>query len=67
MTELVTESKYHRTLHGFTLAAKRDERGLSQQEFANLCGWTQSFQSQLERTEQSEVHIDIVNKILAIL
>lgn len=33
---------------GFELAEARESLGLSQAEFAEKCGWTQQYQSQLE-------------------
>lgn len=56
-------SRYHRTLDGFALGRERQKRRLTQWQFAELCEWTQPFQSQLEGAAESEVPIRIINTI----
>lgn len=60
-------SKYHKTLNGFALTRERQERRLSQFQFARECGWSQPFQSRLESRKSIEIHIDIINTIAVVL
>ena len=67
MFKVITESLYHKTVNGTPLAAKRDEMGLTQTEFAEKAGWSQPFQSQIEAPGPHEVPISIADKIEEII
>lgn len=66
MTKLITESIYHRTLNGTELVKQRESVGLSQREFAEKCGWSSSFQCQLESPDLHEITTESAQKIIAI-
>jgi transcriptional regulator with XRE-family HTH domain len=67
MGVLVSPSRYHRTLNGLVLLSAREAKGMSQEQFARACGWSQQYQSQLEADKLHEVHVDVIIKILSVL
>lgn len=66
-SSIVKPSIWHRTIDGSQLMLAREMAGLTQQEFAELCGWSQEHQSQLERPQEYEIHIHKAEKILQAL
>jgi len=67
MAELITKSRFHRTLDGIELVKNRQKAGLTQAEFAQKAGWSQQYQCQLEAPGEHEVPISVANKILEVL
>lgn len=63
----IEPSNMHRSIDGIQLARYRERMNLSQQQFANRCGWSQQFQSKLECPGRHEVNIDVVRQILFVL
>ena len=61
--EIIGPAKYHRSLDGFKLASARQEAGLTQEEFATKCGWSQTYQVQLEHCEAGEVRLKVAETI----
>ena len=66
MAKLIGESKFHRTLNGIELCKLRERLKLSQSSFADLCGWSRQYQSQLESPGTHEITVETANKILAV-
>lgn len=66
LSDMVKPAKYHRTLVGVELTIAREKLDLTQEVFAELCGWSAPQQSRLENGE-NEVRIDITNKITEVL
>jgi transcriptional regulator with XRE-family HTH domain len=64
--EIISPAKYHRSLDGTSLAIARQELGLSQTQFAELCSWSRGYQAQLERGE-NEILLTTAEKIIKIL
>ena len=62
-SQLIQPSKFHRTIDGVELAKAREEKGLTQQRFADLCGWSRTYQVQLEHPGEHEVSLDTAEKI----
>lgn len=67
MAELVRPSESHFVLDGTELVKARERLGLSQGDFADGCGWTQQYQSQLESPEEHEISLETAKKIKAII
>ena len=67
MAELITKSRFHRTLDGIELVKNRQKAGLTQAEFAQKAGWSQQYQCQLEAPGEHEVPITVADKILEVL
>jgi len=63
MPELIGPSKYHRTLNGVELLKAREDMGLSQAQFADMCGWSHQYQSRLEVPEEHEISKDNAERI----
>jgi len=64
---LIGPSKYHRTLDGVELTKARERLKLSQEEFADKCGWTHQYQSRLEVPEMHEISAENAEKILELI
>jgi len=79
MTELLSESRFHKTLNGSAMAMLRDKKGLSQQQLAtevakhlDRCSISQQFIAQLEGPGESkdwchEVPADIAMAVKHVL
>lgn len=67
MAELITDSKLHKMLNGIELIKRREELGLTQADFAELCGWSRTYQYKLELPDIHEIPTDIAEKIMKIL
>ena len=50
-------------INGVELAILREGLGMSQEEFARKCGWTQQNQSILEKLGEHEVGMDVIELI----
>ena len=64
---VIYPSKYHRAVKGTELVKCREDMGLTQTEFAEKCGWSQQFQSRIERPGEHEITIDMAEKILLLI
>ena len=62
---LVGPSVDHRMIDGDNLYLIRDQLGLTQQEFADQCGWTRENQSKIERLGKHEVPTATAETVLA--
>jgi transcriptional regulator with XRE-family HTH domain len=52
---------------GVELVEARERFGLTQEQFAELCGWTQQYQSDLENTPRHDLMPDHILRILSVL
>lgn len=64
MPKLIDDSLFHKTLNGFELLRRREKAGLSQEEFAEKCDWSQQYQNQLEAPGLHEINIETAQKIV---
>ena len=65
-SDMVKPAKYHRTLVGVELTIAREKLDLTQEAFAELCGWSAPQQSRLENGE-NEIRINVTDKIIKVL
>ena len=67
MTDLITNSIYHRSIDGTELVRLREVKGLSQAELSRRCGCSQTYICQLERPGLWEIRVGFADKIQEIL
>ena len=67
MAELISESLFHKTLNGMEMIRRREATGLTQAQFADKCGWSASYQCQLERIGGHEISVETAHTILRVL
>jgi transcriptional regulator with XRE-family HTH domain len=67
MAKLIDDSLYHKMLNGMELLRQREKTGLSQEHFAEECGWTQPRQAELEQIGQHEISVEAAEKIVRVL
>lgn len=64
---VISESVWHRSINGVQLGIARENKGLTQAKFAELCQWSQQYQSQIEAPGVHEVGVSIAERIEKIL
>lgn len=66
MTELITNSIWHRTINGDELVRRMELRGWNQTELARRVGCSQSYICQIARPGDWEITTKIADKILEV-
>ena len=67
MAKLIDDSLWHRSVNGLELLRQRERIGLSQEHFAEACGWSQQRQADLEQIGWHEITQEAAETIREVL